>query len=249
MADLLYDQDGHKNIFFEDFTEGEMISANQHLIIHHGKGMLLDPGGHKVYSKIFAAMPEHLAPAALEYLFLSHQDPDIVASVNGWLMITEADAYMPAIWRRFVAHFGVDGSVMDRMKAVPDEGMRIDLNGCELLFIPAHFLHSAGNLHVYDPISKVLYSGDLGAAIVNYRFVENFDDHIGHMEGFHNRYMASSTACKLWAQMVRKLDIEVIAPQHGAVFRGKEMCNRFIDWVEALEPGAEAMREIYKLPA
>jgi len=249
MADTLFDQDGHKNIFFEDFTEGEMVSANQHLIIHNGKGMLLDPGGHKVYSKIFAAMPEYLPPAALEYLFLSHQDPDIVASINGWLMITEADAYMPEIWRRFVAHFGVDGSVMDRMKTIPDEGMRLDLNSCELVFIPAHFLHSAGNIHVYDPISKILYSGDLGAALVDYRFVEDFDAHIGHMTGFHNRYMASSTACQLWANMVRQLDIEVIAPQHGAVFRGKDMCKQFIDWVEALEPGPEAMREIYQLPA
>ncbi len=249
MADILFENEGHRCIFFEDFTEGEMVSANQHLIIHNGRGMLLDPGGHKVYSKIFSAMPEYLPPSALDYLFLSHQDPDIVASVNGWLMITEADAYMSAIWRRFVAHFGVDGSVMDRMKTIPDEGMRLDLNGCELQLIPAHFLHSAGNFHVYDPISKTLYSGDLGAALVDYRFVEDFDAHAEQMIGFHNRYMASATACCLWADMVRNLDIEIIAPQHGAIFRGKEMCDRFIDWVAALEPGADAMRDVYRLPA
>ncbi len=249
MADILFENENHKCVFFEDFTEGEMISANQHLIIHNGKGMLLDPGGHKVYAKLFSALPDHLPPASLEYLFLSHQDPDIVASVNGWLMITDADAYMSAIWRRFVAHFGVDGSVMDRMKEIPDGGMKLDLQGCELQLIPAHFLHSAGNFHVYDPISKVLYTGDLGAAIVNYRFVEDFDAHAAEMIGFHNRYMASKTACQLWAKMVRELDIEIIAPQHGAMFKGKEMCTRFIDWVEVLEPGADAMKDSYKLPA
>ena len=248
MADILFENENHKCVFFEDFTEGEMITANQHLIIHNGKGMLLDPGGHKVYAKLFSALPDHLPPAALEYLFLSHQDPDIVASVNGWLMITEADAYMSAIWRRFVAHFGVDGSVMDRMKEIPDAGMKLDLGGCELQLIPAHFLHSAGNFHVYDPVSKILYSGDLGAAIVDYRFVEDFDAHVPEMIGFHNRYMASKTACQLWAKMVRQLDIEIIAPQHGAMFKGKEMCNKFIDWVEALEPGADAMKDVYQLP-
>jgi len=249
MADILFENEEHKCVFFEDFTEGEMVPANQHLIIHKGKAMLLDPGGHKVYSKIFAALPEYTPPSALKYLFLSHQDPDIVASVNGWLMVTEADAYLPAIWRRFVAHFGVDGSVMDRVKDIPDEGMTLDLEGCTLTLIPAHFLHSAGNIQVYDPVAKILYSGDLGAAIVNYRFVEDFDAHAGHMAGFHKRYMASSTACKLWAKMVRDLDIDIIAPQHGAVFQGKEMVNRFIDWVEGLEVGAEAMQGIYKLPA
>ncbi|GAV19860.1 metallo-beta-lactamase superfamily protein [Mariprofundus micogutta] len=249
MADILFENDEHRCIFFEDFTEGEMVSANQHLIIHKGKGMLLDPGGHKVYSKIMAAMPEHLAPSALKYLFLSHQDPDIVASVNGWLMITDADAYLSAIWKRFVAHFGVDGSVMDRMKEIPDQGAKLDLEGCELMIIPAHFLHSAGNFHVYDPISKILYTGDLGAALVDYRFVEDFEAHTGHMAGFHQRYMGSNTACQLWAKMVRELDIEIIAPQHGAMFKGKEMVTQFIDWVEGLDVGADAMKEIYKLPA
>ena len=249
MADILFENDEHRCVFFEDFTEGEMISANQHLIIHKGKGMLLDPGGHKVYSKIMAAMPEHLSPGALKYLFLSHQDPDIVASVNGWLMVTDADAYMPSIWKRFIAHFGVDGSVMERMKEIPDPGMKLDLEGCELSLIPAHFLHSAGNFHVYDPISKILYTGDLGAAIVDYRFVEDFQAHTARMAGFHKRYMASNTACQLWAKMARELDIEMIAPQHGAMFKGKDMVNQFIDWVEGLEVGADAMKEVYKLPA
>jgi len=249
MADILFENEEHRCVFFEDFTEGEMVSSNQHLIIHKGKGMLLDPGGHKVYSKIFSAMPEHLPPSMLKYLFLSHQDPDIVASVNGWLMITDADAYMSAIWRRFVAHFGVDGSVMDRMKEIPDQGMKLDLEGCELVILPAHFLHSSGNFHVYDPISKILYSGDLGAAIVDYRFVEDFDAHVTHMEGFHKRYMPTSTACKAWAAMVRELDIEIIAPQHGAMFVGKEVCNQFIDWIDGLEVGAETMKDIYKIPA
>jgi len=248
MADILFENEEHRCVFFEDFTEGEMVSANQHLIVHKGSGMLLDPGGHKVYSKIFSAMPEYLAPSSIKYLFLSHQDPDIVASVNGWLMVTDADAYLSAIWRRFVAHFGVDGSVMDRMKEIPDTGMTLDLNGCELMLIPAHFLHSAGNFHVYDPVSKILYSGDLGAALVDYRFVEDFDAHVDHMKGFHRRYMGSSLACRLWAKMVRELDIEIIAPQHGAMFCGKPMVNQFIDWVEGLEVGAETMPDVFQLP-
>jgi len=248
LADILYEDDNHRCVFFEDFTEGEMVSANQHLIIHNGKGMLLDPGGHKVYSKIFSALPQYAPPSSLKYLFLSHQDPDIVASVNGWLMVTEADAYLPGIWRRFVAHFGVDGGVMDRVKEIPDQGMVLDLEGCGLKLVPAHFLHSAGNFHVYDPVSKILFSGDLGASVVDYRFVDDFDEHVQHMAGFHKRYMSSSAACKFWARMVRELDIETIAPQHGAIFVGKEKVNQFIDWIDNLEVGPEAMEDIYRIP-
>ena len=74
---------------------------------------------------------------------------------------------------------------------LPDEGMWIDLNGCELAILPAHFLHSPGNFHVYDPLSKILYTGDIGASLgCEYRRVEDFDDHVAFMVGFHERYMA-----------------------------------------------------------
>ncbi len=249
MADVLFKSDDHQCIFFEDLTEGEMVSANQYLVIHKGKGMLLDPGGHIVYSKLISALSEYLSPAALRYIFLSHQDPDIVASVNAWLMVTDADAYIPTLWRRFVAHFGVASSVMPRLKTIPDQGMGFDLEGCRLLAVPAHFMHAPGNFQLYDPVSKILFSGDLGAAAgQSYRFVEDFNQHVQYMEAFHKRYMCSTRACQLWAKMIRGLDIEMIAPQHGAVFQGKTMVNQFIDWVEQLTVGAEVIENVYQLP-
>ena len=58
--------------------------------------------------------------------------------------------------------------------------------------IPAHFLHSAGNFQVYDPVSKVLYTGDLGASIgMDYMDVTDFDAHLrigsalSPLEGFY----------------------------------------------------------------
>lgn len=249
MADVLYQKEKHACVFFEELTEGEMVPSNQYLIIHNGQGLLLDPGGHVVYPKLMSVLAQHIAPGGLKYLFLSHQDPDVVASVNGWLMVTEAEAYVPSLWRRFVAHFGVTGSVMNRLKNIPDEGMKLDLGGCLLTFVPAHFLHSPANFQVYDPVSKILFSGDLGAAAGHsYRFVKDFDKHLEYMTAFHQRYMSSTLACQLWAKMIRGLDIETIAPQHGAVFQGKEMVRRFVDWVEKLQVGAETVQKTYQLP-
>lgn len=41
--------------------------------------------------------------------------------------------------------------------------------------------------------------------------------------------------------MARKLDIEILAPQHGAVLVGREQVRRFIDWIEALPCGPELL--------
>ncbi len=246
---VLFDNGSHKNILFEDIDSGLAVQANQHMIVHDGSGMVLDPGGHKVYNRVITSTFSQLRGGKLKYLFLSHQDPDIVAAANGWLMTTDADAYISALWVRFVPHFGLDRLVEERLRPIPDEGMVLDLAGCPLSICPAHFLHSPGNFQVYDPVARILYSGDLGASLgAAYREVPNFDDHIQYMGGFHRRYMASNRAMRAWAGMVRGLDIEIIAPQHGALFRGKAMVNSFIDWCESLPCGLDLMPDTFQLP-
>jgi len=97
---------------------------------------------------------------------------------------------------------------------------------------------------VYDPRSKILFSGDLGASLgQDYVYVEDFKAHIKYMEGFHRRYIASGKVLKLWVNMVKDLDIEMIAPQHGAVFKGRDMVERFLEWVSSLECGVDLMSE------
>jgi flavorubredoxin len=247
---LLYDDGTHRNILFEDFDKGGFaVQSNQHMIIRNGEAMLLDPGGHKIYAKLLSEAFATLGRANLKYLFLSHQDPDIVAALNGWLMTTDATAYISKLWGRFVPHFGLDRLVADRLLSIPDEGMIFDLGGAQLYALPAHFLHSEGNFQIYDPVAKILYSGDLGASIgAEYDTVSDFDAHLPYIEGFHRRYMVSRKVMRAWAHMVRGLDIEIIAPQHGAMFRGKEMVKRFIDWCDDLECGVDLMPVAYAVP-
>lgn len=249
-GEVLFEQGEHKVVVFQELTSASVVQANQFVIIHKGEAMLLDPGGHKVFSKLKSDIAKHVPPQSIKYIFLSHQDPDIVAALNGWLLTTNAEAYISKLWIRFLPHFGLESQMEGRVHPIDDKGMVLDLNGCELKILPAHFLHSPGNFQVYDPCSKILFSGDLGASLGQpYNVVENFEEHVKYMEGFHRRYMASNKIMRLWAKMVRQLDIEVIAPQHGAIFKGKDMVNRFIEWVENLECGVDIMDEsIYQVP-
>lgn len=247
--DILFENSDHKNILLEDFGHGEMVQANVHMIIDNGKGMILDPGGHKVFKHLLQEVGTLIGIDNLEWILFSHQDPDIVAAANGWLMTTKATALASKLWLRFIPHFGVDRLVANRIKGLDDEGAIIKLGNTDLYIIPGHWLHSPGNFQVYDPVSKILYSGDLGASLgQDYEVVPNFEDHIKYMEAFHRRYIPSGKAFKLWAKMVRQLDIEMIAPQHGAMFKGKDMVNKFIDWVENLEAGLDLMEGVYEIP-
>jgi len=248
---LIYESPHHRVYLFEELTPASAVQANQYLIVHRDEAMLLDPGGHKVQSKLFSDLCSLVQPKRIGHIFLSHQDPDVVASINYWLMTTPAKAYISELWIRFLPHFGLDSKMEGRVVPIGDRGMRIILGGdCDLYVMPAHFLHSPGNFHIYDPVAKILFSGDLGASLgQDYFFVEDFDTHIRFIEKFHRRYMASNRAMRAWVRAVRELDVETIAPQHGALFRGRHLVERFLDWAESLECGVDLISERdYTLP-
>jgi flavorubredoxin len=245
----LYQRDNHCYTLLEGFGHGEMVPTNQVLIRNGNEAILLDPGGHKVHYDLMNEISSLMPLGQLKYLFFSHQDPDIVAATNAWLMLTDAMGYISELWLRFIPHFGVDELMLPRLKGIPDAGMRLKLGASELLFLPAHFMHSPGNFQVYDPVSKTLFTGDLGASIApGYVEVPDFDAHVKFMDGFHRRYMPSSHANQNWARMVRQLDIERIVPQHGAIFPDRKSSARFIDWIAGLPGAAELMAQCYQVP-
>ncbi|MBV8679959.1 MAG: FprA family A-type flavoprotein [Aquitalea sp.] len=247
MALVLYDDGNHKCVAFTELVQGEGIQSNQFAIIDQGDGMLLDPGGNLTYKHLIAELADYFLPSHTRYIFASHQDPDIIASANGWLLITDAQIIIAQEWVRFLPHFCIRGVTEGRLIAIPPRGMDVTLGNATLKIIPAHYLHTVGFFQIYDPISKILFSGDIGASLMDGhdagKPVEDFDGHLinSHMLGFHKRYMTNNKACRLWVQMVRQLDVEWIVPQHGGSFKGKVMVKRFLDWFETLECGTDLL--------
>ena len=249
MAMELYAKGGHACVMFSDLVTGEAVQANQFLIVDNGHAALLDPGGELTYTRLFMAVSDYTSVKGLDYVIASHQDPDIVASLNRWLVGTDCRAVVPELWERFIPHFTSRDRTRGRLVTIPDRGMDLRLGNIRIKALPAHFLHAEGNFQFYDPQSKILFSGDLGASIgPDYVEVSDFDAHVPYMEGFHRRYMPSGHANRAWAAMARGLDIEMIVPQHGAIFPTAELSRRFIDWVAELPGAGEVMQSVYRIP-
>lgn len=252
MAIELYKDDKHMCIKFHDIlSEGEE-QTNQILIIHENSALLMDPGGYKKYSPLIYKTKSYLTEQTIDYILLSHQDPDVGAGLNGWLLATNAKILISILWERFIPNFCSKDLLEDRLITIPDEGRKLDMAGEELLIIPAHFLHSAGNFQLYDPHSKILFSGDLGASMngkeENIDTSEKFKDHIKFMENFHKRYIPTGLVCKKWVEMIKNLGMEMIVPQHGARFTGKETIEAFLEWLGELKCGVDLLGDIYKIP-
>ncbi len=216
----------------------EVIDTNQYLIEKNGKGLLLDPGGIENFSTTAAELSKHFDLRNLDSLFASHQDPDVISSLTLWVQaMPHIKVHMPSVWVGFITHFGV---LEENINAIPDKGGIVMLEDLPLQALPAHYMHSSGNLSLYDAEAKILFSGDIGAALLpednDDLFVKDFQEHIGYMEYFHRRWMPSNEAKSRLVSMVRKLDIDMIAPQHGSIFQGEDVA-RFLNWLDALRVG------------
>jgi len=246
----LYDDGQHKFIFlaWEEQEEEGIVQTNQYLIVDGNEAMLLDPGGAHVFPRVLANVSEVIEPSKIKYIFFTHQDPDVTSGITLWLSIAEnAKIYISALWTRFLPHFGIYDQ--RRVVALPDKGDKLRLpSGTELEFIPTHYLHSTGNFTLYDPRAKILFSGDLGVAVFpkgqRYVFVENFNEHVKLMEGFHKRYITSNVALRKWLSIVERREIDIVAPQHGAIFKGENV-KKLFDWFKNLKCGIDIIDEIY----
>jgi len=257
--EVLYRRGDHICLAFNDLVEGHGVQSNQFLIMSGGQSILLDPGGDLTYIPLNIAITRYVNPKNLDYIFASHQDPDIIASIDRWVMSSACQVLVSKLWGRFLPHLvssHVNKQVGDfnkRVIEIPDEGARIPFGKSELVLLPAHFLHSVGNFQLYDPVSKILFSGDMGASLGDEgdsAYVDDFEAHIPLMEGFHQRYMCSNKVTRLWSRMVRNLDVEMIVPQHGLAFKGKEKINQFLDWISDLECGVDVLRHAhYAVPS
>ncbi len=250
-AHILFERDGHQCIQFSDLVVGEGIQSNQFLIIDGKDAALIDPGGDLTFTPLTIEIGKRVKMNELKYIFASHQDPDIIASLPRWLMHTNCQVVTSKLWSRFLPHLASTfvtqqyGQALEkRIISLHDSGGAIPLGRSNIIALPAHFLHSVGNFHFYDPVSKILFSGDKGASLIEDHAdaaVVDFQAHIPHMRGFHQRYMASNKACRLWANMIRKLDVEMMVPQHGSPFVGKPIITQFLDWISELECGIDLM--------
>ena len=257
MAVELFNDGKHIVHAFYDLVDEKgtgAVQCNQFLVVDNGHGALIDPGGTMTYTGLLMDMQKYFSSKDLDYIFASHPDPDIIASVNKWFVASHCKVMISSLWTRFVPHFTTGRDITERIVGIPDQGMQIPLGNCRIAALPAHFMHAEGNFQFYDPVAKILFSGDLGTSLVSSEKasepVTDFDSHVQFMEGFHRRYIVSGKVCKYWANMVRQLDIEQIVPQHGNRFVGKAAVTSFIDWMERLECGVDLMTQSsYTIPA
>ena len=160
----VFEAGNHRWWVLYDQEERRVIDSNVYIVESNGQSAILDPGGFEIFPQVLAAVAEVVPPTSVGKAFVSHQDPDIASSLPLWNACNgKVQWHIPSLWEGFIRHYGaLDAELI----CTPDEGGEMIVGGHKLEIIPAHYLHASANFHVYDPEAKVLFSGDVGTALL-----------------------------------------------------------------------------------
>ena len=233
---------------------GQIFYANPYLVrdgwTSGGPGettfaMLIDPGSANDVAIVRSKCEQVLGTCErLNAIFINHQDPDVCSSMGTLLGRYASRAVVVCsedTWR-LVQSFNIS---RDRFVPVDqhEDGLRTR-TGRTLLPVRTPFCHFVGATMMYDPTSRVLFSGDLFGALTARESTGLFADEadwVG-MRAFHQIYMPTNRALKRAIASIRALDPfpEVIAPQHGRIITGAWI-EEFMERLEVLDVGLDIL--------
>ena len=209
--------------------------------------LLIDPGSSSDFSTIHTKVSSLIGGMdRLSALFINHQDPDVGSSAA---LISARYAPRAGIvcsedtWR-LIVHFN-----LPRNRFIATEKFAQGLNvptGHKLIPVPSPFCHFRGAVMLFDPETRVLFSGDLfgGLTDANAQGLYAQESDWSGIRAFHQIYMPVNTALQRTVATIRKLApaVEMIAPQHGRVVRGP-LVQQFLERMERLQVGLDIMDE------
>lgn len=225
--------------------EKEGISYNSYLI-KDDKSTLIDlckdASGDLLIENIRACMD----PQQLTYLVINHMEPDHSGAIRSLLEIAPDIIFLGSEKTRAMLAAFFD--IHDNVRVVTD-GETLALGKHTLRFLSTPMVHWPETIMTYEESSGILFSCD---GFGGYGKLEHgiFDDQQPDLPFFEQeslRYFSNIVAAfgkpvLKAAQKITPLDIQMVAPSHGLIWRHdpQYILERYIQWSKmATEPSAQ----------
>ena len=215
-----------KNIYWVGiYLKNDPFQCHPYLIDNGDESILIDPGSMLEFEDVVRKVKQITDLKNIKYIILHHQDPDLAASVPEIEKVINRDDL------QIVTHSRM--TVLIKHYLVTSDYYEIDKNNLELItknglilkFLTTPYCHSPGAFVTYEPDTKVLFSGDIfGGLEESWRFYAE-DDYFEYAKAFHSSYMPSKDIFHYALRKIEKLDIELIAPQHGSIIERRHIYN------------------------
>lgn len=229
----------------------EGVSYNSYLIVDEKK-VLIDLTKSAKEGSFLAQISDVVEPSELDYIVINHMEPDHTGAVNGLRKVAPQAKFLLTAKAATMlqAFYGIAENVH-----VVEDGEELSLGEKTLVFYTVPFVHWPETMVTYERTQKVLFSCD---AFGGYGALRGaiFDDEYADKDFYLQeslRYYVNIVA--LFSGPVLKaidklagLEIQVIAPSHGLIWRKhpEQIVQLYRQWAEyATQPGEPAVTLIY----
>ena len=219
-----------------DYIENDPFQCHPYLIINGDESILIDPGSMLEARSVIKKVKELISLKQIKYIILHHQDPDAGAAVPAIEKLIDRDDFRiitHSSVRIFLKHYGIKSEyyVIEKNKFLLETE-----SGLKLKFITTPYCHTPGSFISYNPDNKVLFSGDIfGGLEKSWKFYAD-ENYFNEAKKFHELYIPSRDIFNYSLQKIEKLEIDLIAPQHGSLIK-KEYIKDLIEKMKNLECG------------
>ncbi|PNV83101.1 MAG: histidine kinase [Sulfurimonas sp.] len=216
--------------------KNDPFQCHPYLIINGDESILIDHGSMLEFSETVRKVKTLIDISSIKYIILHHQDPDLAAAVPEIEKLINRDDLQIVTHSRMsllIKHYLVTSSYYEIDK---HDYKLITSSGFKLEFLLTPYCHSPGAFVSYDPESKILFSGDIFGGIEESWDFYADETYFQKAKQFHQEYMPSKDIFNYALSKIEKLDIEMIAPQHGSVIE-KKYIARLIQDMKNLDCG------------
>ncbi len=225
------------------YFENDVFQCHPYLIKNGDESVLIDPGSMLEFEAVVKKITEVDNMKNIKYIVLDHQDPDLAASISEIEKLIDREDLQIITHSRMIdviKHYGITSSYYRIDKNNYELKTK---NGLKLKFLTTPYCHSPGAFVSYEPKSKILFSGDIfGGIEESWKFYAD-ENYFEEAKVFHREYMPSRDIFNYSLNKIEKLDMELIAPQHGSIIK-KKYITKLIDDLKKLDCGLY-VREVY----
>lgn len=211
------------------YLENDPFQCHPYLIVNGDESILIDPGSMLEFEETMRKVTTLISINSIKYIVLHHQDPDLAAAVPEIEKLINREDLLIVTHSRMsllIKHYLVTSAYYEIDKH--DYKLHTP-NGISLEFLTTPYCHSPGAFVSYEPKSKTLFSGDIfGGIEESWEFFAT-EDYFDKAKLFHQEYMPSKDIFNYALSKIEKLDIELIAPQHGSIIQKRYIKNLIKD--------------------
>jgi len=238
---------------FADLDAG--FHCNPYLIVDNEEAVLIDSGSRNDFSTVMLKiMRTGTNPKNITRLIYQHHDPDLCGNIPHMEAMID-NKELRLISHKYNNFFINYYSTKSPKECIEDIDLHYEFSsGRRLEFIHTPYCHAPGSFMTYDTKSKVLFSSDIfGSYDSHWELYTKISNRCHNCQStgdcpvtgrkclmngvteFHKHIMPSVKALRYMLGMVEKLDISLIAPQHGSIFHTADSQEAVIERLKSLE--------------